>query len=254
MTPPEVREQFLRFSIRYEGYIPWMYLDLKGLVTVGVGYLIDSPRMKDPSALATNLPWYDKKGGAVTKDRIQAEWWKVKRRTSLAKAGAAPAEALTDLRLSNKAVEQTTLSRLDTFYEDVLDYYPEMRSWPVPAQLGVMSMAWAMGPGFPKMYPNFSAHVRARSFLEAAQECTIREAGNPGLIERNKKNRLLFQEADREEKSRQENLVCEDTLASSGTDGESEALSHHPGTLCFAETGSGTVLAWRSNCPRGSSS
>ena len=37
----DVRAAFLSFTTRLEGRVPYMYLDIKGLVTIGVGNLID---------------------------------------------------------------------------------------------------------------------------------------------------------------------------------------------------------------------
>ena len=273
MVPEEIRSVFMKFSIPFENHIPWMYLDVKGLVTVGVGYLIDSPVLKNPSVLALDLSWHSKDGSPVTAEALQAEWWKIKKATKLSRAGAAPAKDMTVFRLSNAEIERTTLLRLEVFYEKLLESYPEMPLWPIPAQLATLSMAWAMGPGFPAMFPKFSTAVRDLDFLAAASECTIREAGNPGVIKRNIKNRALFAEAAKalepapapktEELSEEEreeafNLVALTLDASARENAravpdESETLSPPRRTFCFCERAGGTVLPWRSTCPERSS-
>ena len=46
-----VRTSFRAFNAKYEGTVNFMYVDVKNLVTIGVGNLID------PISLAVNLPF-----------------------------------------------------------------------------------------------------------------------------------------------------------------------------------------------------
>lgn len=48
---PSVRHYFVKFNEPIEARIPYMYLDIKGLVTVGVGNLIDVERPSDTANL-----------------------------------------------------------------------------------------------------------------------------------------------------------------------------------------------------------
>src|SRR5207244_2818316 len=57
-TPTSIRDGFLAFSRPLEGRVPWMYLDIKGLVKTGVGNLID------PVGLALKLPFVHKADGS----------------------------------------------------------------------------------------------------------------------------------------------------------------------------------------------
>lgn len=54
-------------------------------------------------------------------------------------------------------------------------------------------MSWACGAGFHFM--QLERALRAQDFSTAARECTISEAGNPGIIPRNKANRILYRNA-----------------------------------------------------------
>src|SRR5713226_1332348 len=74
-----VQTAFRAFSEQFEGCVPHMYLDIKGLVTVGVGNLVD------PVGLAQALPFRFKNkpgiaspGAPATADQIAAEWQKLK--------------------------------------------------------------------------------------------------------------------------------------------------------------------------------
>ena len=72
---PAVQSGFPAFSAKFEGRVSYMYLDVKGLVTVGVGNLVD------PVSVAQALPFRFKNkpgigapGSPATPDQIAAEW------------------------------------------------------------------------------------------------------------------------------------------------------------------------------------
>ena len=73
------------FLKEYEGKVNFMYLDVKGLVTVGIGHLID------PVDMALKLEFGPKGGGggAVSAGEITAEWQTVKSRKDLISQGGA---------------------------------------------------------------------------------------------------------------------------------------------------------------------
>jgi GH24 family phage-related lysozyme (muramidase) len=185
---PVVRSSFVAFSTRFEGAIPWLYLDVRGLVTTAIGVLVD------PVELAFPLPlkWPD--GKPATRTQIAAEWWTIKREGSLAHRGAQAAGKVAVLRLTPEDVEALTLAKLDTMVRHLERRFPGFETWPAPAQLGVLSMAWAMGPGF-TTHPKWDAACRALDFTGAAEECAISTVGNAGVAPRNVANRALFLEA-----------------------------------------------------------
>ncbi|MGO9893202.1 MAG: hypothetical protein ACLPX8_03180, partial [Bryobacteraceae bacterium] len=74
-------------------------------------------------------------------------------------------------------------------------WFQDFDTWPADAQLGLLSMAWAMGPGGPGQFPHFSSACKSLDFNAAAAECKMNEAGNPGLIPRNQANFTLFSNA-----------------------------------------------------------
>jgi GH24 family phage-related lysozyme (muramidase) len=192
-----VRNNFIAFSAPFEGRIDYMYLDVKGLVTTGVGNLIDSV------AAAQALPWQvGKDGPAATADQVKAEWEMVKSRQDLKNTLADKAfKPITSLRLSEASIDALILAKLDA-NEPVLKRTPEFStfdSWPADAQLGLQSMAWGMGAGFAMegRWPNFRAAVAAGNWTSAAANCDMSTTGNPGVIPRNAANRQLFTNAQR---------------------------------------------------------
>jgi hypothetical protein len=167
-----------------------MYLDVKGLVTVGVGNLVD------PMELAVQLPFRLRAnpGTAASPEQIAEEWRRIKSNLGLAKAGYRASEALTQLMLDDAGIDALITQRLIA-NEPVLKKYPsfcEFDSWPADAQLGLLSMAWALGPGGPAAFPHFATACGHQDFAAAATNCAISENGNPGVAPRNRANRTLF--------------------------------------------------------------
>jgi len=192
-----VRRSFIAFNAPLEGRLHYMYLDIKGLVTTGVGNLIDSV------AAAQALPWQVGDGGPqATADQVRAEWELVKSRQDLRNTPAERAfRPITQLRLSDASVDALIMSKL-TSEEASLRRTAEFATfddWPADAQLGLLSMAWAMGSGFATggRWPNFRASVAAGDWAGAAANCGIDATGNPGVVPRNTANRQLFTTAQR---------------------------------------------------------
>lgn len=187
---PEVRNQWIAWSAQFEGRVSWMYLDIKGLVTTGVGNLID------PVEAAVKLPWKRKADGQpATEAQIRAEWQHVKSAVALAHDGYRAAGLITTLRLDEPGIDALVLAKLDDNDRILAGKFPEWDSLPWQAQMAIHSMAWAMGPYFPRTWPRFTAAINVRNWPSAAAECWIPDAGNPGLTPRNKANRALLIEA-----------------------------------------------------------
>jgi hypothetical protein len=185
-----VRVFFPEFSRRFEGYVHWMYLDVKGLVTIGIGNLINSPETVGP------LPFTDKTSGAkATRAEILTEWNAIRARQDLKNHRYTAFEPLTRLRLSDDAIADLVRARLGG-NEDVLrNTFQDWDSFPADAQLGVLSLAWAVGAAFAPKWPNFTAACRAADWSAAAGHCKLKEDGNPGVIPRNRANARLFTNA-----------------------------------------------------------
>lgn len=217
---PSVQSRFRDFNKKFEDDVPYMYNDIKGLVTVGVGNLID------PVSVAQSLPFQFKSkppsqrkvagvsGARATADQITAEWTRVKNAVKAgANAGGAPLannfdhrhyEPLTDLELTSEAIAALVQSRLAS-NERILLTWPEFKdlgAWPADAQLGLFSMAWAFGPGRAagkgfSRFTGFRKACAAQQFEAAAAECHIRDSDNAGVAPRNDANRTLFLNAAR---------------------------------------------------------
>lgn len=184
---PTVRAAFLTFTSPLEGVVPFCYLDVKGLVTIAVGNLID------PVDLALGLPFLRKDGKPASRGEVLAEWKAIKARRDLAPRGGMAFEKIATLHLSPEGIERVVLGKLADVDARLARRFPQYETWPADAQLGVLSMAWACGAHF--HFPLFEAAVRALDFTTAAVECRMNEQGNPGLHPRNVHNKTLFENA-----------------------------------------------------------
>jgi Hemopexin len=131
-------------------------------------------------------------GTPATVEEIRAEWRRVKADSSLATRGHRAAEAITELALSEAAIDDLVRTKLDANTAVLMGMFPERNDWPADARLGVLSMAWGLGAGFPARFPRFTAAARAHDWKTAAVECHIDATGNPGVVPRNEANRQLF--------------------------------------------------------------
>jgi GH24 family phage-related lysozyme (muramidase) len=185
-----VRSLFPSFSKQFEGRVSWMYLDVKGLVTIGVGNLID------PLSAAIELPFIHRADGSpATRDEIGAEWTALKNNTKLAHEGYLACKQVTSLGLTDDAIDDLVRRRLEQNEGFLKKTFADWDTWPADAQLGVLSMAWAMGAGFPAQYPSFSAGCKKGDWNVAAAQCHIRDDDNPGVRPRNDANVTLFNNA-----------------------------------------------------------
>ncbi|TCC43401.1 hemopexin repeat-containing protein [Kribbella sindirgiensis] len=184
-----VRDYFPTFTQPLEGRVPYMYQDVKGLVTVAVGNLIDRP--EDAAALS----WvHIATGLAATRDEIVAEWHRIKNAPGLAKGGHLAAKKIATLKMTELAMDELVKAKFDTNEKRLAAFYPDWANWPADARLGAHSIAWA-GAYFPAKWPNFNAAANAQDWAAAVTHCTLSEAGNPGIAPRNKANRQLFSNA-----------------------------------------------------------
>ena len=190
-----VLNAFAGFTGKFEGSLDFMYLDdhvapdgsPDPLVTTGRGNLID------PVGAALALPWLHRGDDApATQDEITAEWTTIKDLTDMAPYGGNAFRSYTSLYLAQVAIDDLDAATLAQNERVVSRYFPKWESFPADAQLGILSMAWAMGPGFPVGYPLFTIAANRGDWSTAAAESTIVKNPPAG---RNAANKLLFTNA-----------------------------------------------------------
>ena len=184
-----VSSAFKSFNTKFEGYLTFMYADVKNLVTTGMGNLID------PIGTSLSLPWVNSDGSPASQQQITDAWNAVKARTDLTQKGGKAYKSVTTIRLTDEGIDQLIQRRLKSNESTLRSTYPGYDSWPADAQLAVLSMAWAMGPAF--KFGTFKKQVNGDppDFAAAATSSHMNDAGNPGLVPRNAANKKLFENA-----------------------------------------------------------
>lgn len=185
---PDARDTFQAFSLRFEGLTDWMYLDILGLVTIGVGNLID------PLSTAFAFDYVRTDGSPASHADVSAAWTLVKSRTDLKLRGGGAFKYLTTVRATRASIDRVFYAKLDANEAVVRrDYLPSFDALPSEAQTVIMSMAWAAGAHIFALFPKFLAAVRAGDWSTAADECRLDDRGNRGLTPRNEANRRLLE-------------------------------------------------------------
>jgi GH24 family phage-related lysozyme (muramidase) len=174
---PSVQQNLLAFLGKFEGRgVRWLYIDTLGFVTTGIGYLTNS------IDAAQRLPWKRQDGSAADPAEIADAWNAVaNQRTqdvgqlqtgSIAMQGGASQamQALTNIRLTQADVDRLAMDRALEFEKTIKGHFPAWDHLPADGQMLIMSMAWALGPGFGSKFPSFSKAVNAGDFESARAE------------------------------------------------------------------------------------
>jgi GH24 family phage-related lysozyme (muramidase) len=204
-----VRAFFWDFNVPFEGAVNHLYVDVLGLVSIGVGHLVD------PIETALHLPLKRADGSLATKDELRADWNAVKTGKDFARLGYRAAAKVVKLHLTEADLRALLLAKLhqnDAYLRkrfrclkhDDCKATPELgqecdvfgfEAWPAEAQLAIHSLAWGCGPAF--RFPRCEAFLRELDFRAASDE--VRMVANgvelSGLKPRNAANRLLLRNA-----------------------------------------------------------
>jgi hypothetical protein len=187
---PSVATALPGFLKQYEGKVNFMYLDVKGLVTIGIGNLID------PVNLALKLEFGTKGGGGpVSGGDVISEWNTVKARTDLMGKGSAGFGAITRLQLTDKGIETMVndhakaIESYITTNASAQKYYSNFPNWPADAQMALIGIAWGVMPLPQFGWHKFPEACKIEDWETAANECKITSAIATG---RNEAHKLMF--------------------------------------------------------------
>ncbi len=149
-----------------ENFVPHMYLDRYGNVTVGIGTLL-------PNAdTAKRLPFVERPSGKpADKDYVAIAFDRVKN-SGLVNAIAPVFRPLTSIELSEANSELKALADMDDFLGFLSNtYFPEFHTFPVLAKMGHLDLAYTAGArGSRDNYPDFAAAVDRRDWKKAGIE------------------------------------------------------------------------------------
>jgi GH24 family phage-related lysozyme (muramidase) len=196
-TRASVVSSFVPWSKPLEGYTDFPYTDAHGLVTIGMGNMIDAPAAGQtlgktcgsgtqipcgspvPTARARSLPWT---GGSLDEG-----WAKLK--SSWPKVQSVACRGLTSLRLDQTSIEKLISDQLRENEQTIVSGLRNFGQAPADAQLAAHSMAWAMGPGFASSWTGFRDAFNRGDYAGAAAQSHMRGVG---IDMRNLANKLLL--------------------------------------------------------------
>lgn len=205
-------QAFERLTRKFEGYEPGMYLDVKGLVTVGYGFLVDDEDpTKSSSESAKKLKFIHKFSGMLAlASEIDDEWRTVKSLQDHTQYDPKWWQDRATLILPNFEMTRELISRKNSM-ETYLRLNPSFKRWdeyPAGAQLALMSMSWAMGPAM-EQFPRFRSYMSQMLFTLAATECKMDATHNPGIKIRNAANVEMLVDANKQFVSGTPDVLCD---------------------------------------------
>lgn len=166
VSSPSIISDALDYLRLHEGVVDHMYLDVVGLVTIGIGCMLPTPESGNDIGLlvrSTGIP--------ATKQEILRDWSGVKSQRPGFVAGTYKVYTLTYLPPS--AVDAEASKRIVAFVASLRLRFPGFYAFPRLAQLGLVDMVYSLGvAGLVKKYPKFCAAVDRFDWAAAADECT----------------------------------------------------------------------------------
>lgn len=152
-TRDSVLAAFTRVQSQFEGaasQFDYMYTDSIGLVTIGMGNLIDDKSGMNGYGPALDLPFVLKSDGSrASQAEIIQDWQTVKAAHTATGSYDAPHDAqITQLKLTQQALTDLSARQLVINEAELLKSFPDFANFPADAQMAIHGMAWAMGSAF----------------------------------------------------------------------------------------------------------
>ncbi len=185
--------KFILDLIRWEGQFPWLYRDVFGYATIGIGNLVHD------ADEATDLPFRNlTENRPATADEIRHEFTRVMSCQRGQRASAYRATRPPRIELSEGTIAQMVVKRLEReFLPGIRQMMPNFDSFPEPAQACLVDMAYNLGIGRPSTHDRKATGLHAFGKLivacnrgdwaEAARHChvsTSREERNAWRAEK----------------------------------------------------------------------
>jgi hypothetical protein len=190
-----VRADWIEWSAQFESepnapLLDYFYRDALGFVSIGLGNLVD------PYALLTaaNLVFVRPDGEVASPSEVSLAWLVVRQDKTLdPRDGGASYRHLTTIRATQDSLRDLVLAKLDAFDEVMSHTFPTRWStFPPAAQRACLSMCWAVGPGWPHIFPLMGAALACEAWDVAARESRIARPVTDSLTRRNAAVRALL--------------------------------------------------------------
>lgn len=185
-----------KWNSAYEARANFMYVDVKGYVTTGVGNALFNPEA------AILLDWRHPNGDKATQEQVRSQFIAIRDNVPARQMFYTYQKQFTTIRISEDDIDRLVVAKLLEHHKHLTSQYPEFEAWPLDAQWATHSMAWACGSAFsvpsdrdPYRFVKLGKLLRAKDFAGAVSQCHMNENGNPGLKPRNIANKLMFDNA-----------------------------------------------------------
>jgi len=148
----------------HEGVVSHMYLDVVGLVTIGVGFMLPNPA----AAQALSLIRRDTRAAATSDEKAQ-DWESVHALRNAMRASTY--KKFTQLDMPDAEIDKRLSVLIDDFARNLGGRFLKFDKFPAPAQIGLLDMIYSLGPkGLFVGFPNFCAAVDAQDWKKCAKE------------------------------------------------------------------------------------
>jgi GH24 family phage-related lysozyme (muramidase) len=164
-------DQVCDVLIEHEGLIPWLYCDVRGFVTVGVGDKVSSQ-----SVLTMPFVHVADSCGATSEEKSQAF---IRVQNHFAKGlTAVDYRACSDLRLPADFCRRRLESRVKgEFVPAIEKHCPQLASFPLQAKLVLVDIAYNVGVAGFAAFTQLIADCNSRQFAKAADEVHTAKEG-----------------------------------------------------------------------------
>ncbi len=166
------QEDAVTYFRTHEGVVNHMYLDIVGLVTIGVGFMLPNPA----AAQALRLVRRDT-GKPATGEEKAAEWETVHAQRKAMRASTY--KKFTNLDMPDAEVDKQLGVLIDDFVRNLHNRFPKFGKFPDPAQIGLLDMIYSLGPkGLFVGFPKFCSAVDAQDWKACARESRRRNVSD----------------------------------------------------------------------------
>jgi GH24 family phage-related lysozyme (muramidase) len=156
---------------KWEGNIPHMYVDTKGYVTVGVGFMIPS------AGAAKGYGFVKRADGKKASDKEKEDEWKKIKKMAKGKKAAAY-KSSTTLDLPDGDIKTLLMEKIKKFESGIKGIYPDYDKYPDELKLALLDIAFNTGVGGLKAFKNMMKAIDEKRWEDAAKE-SKRSKGRP---------------------------------------------------------------------------
>jgi GH24 family phage-related lysozyme (muramidase) len=153
--------------VKWEGNYPYMYLDSRGIVTVGIGHALAK------KGNAQSLP-FERIGIDATWEEIGQAFDEISKESQSQKAAPKKAERFADktsLNLVQDSIDSILYGDYLKSLNHLLIVFPDFSNFPFQAQLALLDMNFNLGDGGFNGYKDLISAVKNKHWDIAALEC-----------------------------------------------------------------------------------